>query len=343
MREQSICYKLSAILRMLTTSVVSAQSVVITITLILLATSACTLGPHDQERVHGKTAEIDFWGGALTPGANISIESLDPSTRNWTQIENALSVGWPYQTGDGSDLYLWRKRVVIPQQFWAPGIFGYRARVRARIGDINLVSAREDVGTCMMQNNNPADFVLNCQAPGSPVVRVYTDDYVDVDAGCTPQAEALIKLVNDEREAHGLARIPVSPSLCAVGQAHAMDLSQNRPHAPTECNLHSWSDQGDWTQCCYTRPDDGSHPQAACMWNKPKELTGYPGNGYEDAAAGCSDAECALQLWRNSTGHWDVIMNRSTWANRTWRAIGAGFSGGYALLWFGEERDPANP
>jgi hypothetical protein len=36
-----------------------------------------------------------------------------------------------------------------------------------------------------------------------------------------------------------------------------------------------------------------------------------------------------------------VILNRDIWSSRPWRAIGADVYGGYALLWFGEEPDPA--
>ena len=64
----------------------------------------------------------------------------------------------------------------------------------------------------------------------------------------------------------------------------------NKPDAPPECNLHSWSDKGPWSACCYT-PD---HAQAQCMWDKPSELTNYPGNGYEISAAGYDSAQAAL-------------------------------------------------
>lgn len=158
--------------------------------------------------------------------------------------------------------------------------------------------------------------------------------------GCSAQAIELITLVNEYRGENGLPAIPASPSLCFVGDAHVGDLIANSPDAPAGCNLHSWSDQGAWSACCYT----ADHAQAQCMWDKPRELTVYPGNGYENAAGGggtISPAQ-ALNLWKNSTGHNAVILNQGIWANQTWRALGVGIQNGYAVLWFGSSVDPAN-
>lgn len=154
--------------------------------------------------------------------------------------------------------------------------------------------------------------------------------------GCSPPALELIGLVNAYRAENGLPPIPASPSLCTVAAAHTRDLADHAPHAQPGCNLHSWSDQGDWTPCCYTR----DHARAECMWNKPAELTGYRGNGYENASGGSTPDE-ALRSWRSSPAHDAVILHRDIWSSRSWRAIGADVYGGYALLWFGEEPDPA--
>lgn len=157
-------------------------------------------------------------------------------------------------------------------------------------------------------------------------------------AGCTDDALTLIELLNDYRAENGLGPIPASSSLCTVGDLHAQDLAGEAPHTVADCNLHSWSDAGAWSGCCYT-PD---HAAAQCMWDKPRELTDYPGNGYENAAGGggsLGPAE-ALELWKGSPGHNAVMLNEGTWANLTWNAVGVGISGGYAVLWFGEESDP---
>lgn len=157
-------------------------------------------------------------------------------------------------------------------------------------------------------------------------------------AGCSADALTLIDLLNEYRAENGLGPIPASSSMCTVGDLHVQDLAAEAPHTVGSCNLHSWSDAGAWSGCCYT-PD---HAAAQCMWDKPRELTDYPGNGYENAAGGggsLGPAE-ALELWKGSPGHNAVMLNEGTWANLTWNAVGVGISGGYAVLWFGEESDP---
>ena len=157
-------------------------------------------------------------------------------------------------------------------------------------------------------------------------------------AGCVPEALELIDLVNAYRGENGLPAIPASPSMCVVGQTHVQDLLDNAPHTqPGGCNLHSWSNAGAWTPCCYT-PD---HAQAMCMWVKPQELTDYPGFGYENASAGATSPAQALDGWKNSPAHNEVILNQGIWASHPWQALGAGYNGSFAVLWFGEEPDPA--
>lgn len=155
-------------------------------------------------------------------------------------------------------------------------------------------------------------------------------------SGCAASAITLIDLVNAYRAENGLPAIPASSSLCTVAATHTRDLAEHHPDTGS-CNLHSWSDQGSWTPCCYT-PD---HAQATCMWNKPRELSSYPGNGYENAFAGSDDPATALEAWKHSAGHNAVILNQDIWADHPWGALGADIHGGYAVLWFGEEPDPA--
>ena len=158
-----------------------------------------------------------------------------------------------------------------------------------------------------------------------------------VPEGCSEDAAELVMLLNAYRAEKGKPPIPLSPSLCIVGDTHAQDLVDNSPDAAPECNLHSWSNAGSWSPCCYT----ADHAQAKCMWDKPKELTSYPGNGYENAASGAQGPAGALDLWKGSPAHNDVILNQGIWKDFPWGAVGAGFDGGYAVLWFGQEADPA--
>ncbi|MFP6686999.1 MAG: CAP domain-containing protein [Polyangiaceae bacterium] len=154
--------------------------------------------------------------------------------------------------------------------------------------------------------------------------------------GCTASGLALIDEMNAYRQSQGLQTIPASSSLCIVSEHHVADLATNKPHAPSECNLHSWSDKGAWTACCYT----SDHSLASCMWNKPKELSAYPGNGYEIAASGVSSAATAVNLWKTSPGHHAVMINDGIWANHPWKAVGAAIDGGFAVIWYGEQTDP---
>jgi hypothetical protein len=105
--------------------------------------------------------------------------------------------------------------------------------------------------------------------------------------------------------------------------------------------LNSWSDNGSWTAFCYT----ADHAEAQKMWDKPAELTAYPGYGYEIAytSSGDVDPAAALTAWQLSSGSDDVILNNNGWAGRDWNAIGIGISGKFAVVWFGEDSDPAAP
>jgi len=152
--------------------------------------------------------------------------------------------------------------------------------------------------------------------------------------GCSELGQEIVALVNAERAKVNLPAIPLSKSMCQVASIHTRDMAENGP-VQGECNLHSWSDQGSWSACCYT----SDHAQAECMWNKPRELTDYPGNGYENSAVGVSTAADAVALWMNSSGHRGVILEEGIWEGANWGALGADIHQSYAVLWFGKETD----
>ncbi len=146
----------------------------------------------------------------------------------------------------------------------------------------------------------------------------------------------LYQLMMSYRQKKKLDSIDISPSLCKVAQCHVRDLNMNDPKG--RCNLHSWSNNGPWTACCYT--DD--HRKASCIWNKPRELTSYQGDGYE-IAYWCSDStftpDEALDSWKASSGHHPLIINTGIWKSYQWKAIGIAIEGNYAVVWFGKEAD----
>ncbi|RLD80744.1 MAG: CAP domain-containing protein [Bacteroidetes bacterium] len=157
----------------------------------------------------------------------------------------------------------------------------------------------------------------------------------------TEQEYRLYELMNDYREEHGLPSIPLSPSLCYVAGAHVWDLNTNQPEGG-RCNMHSWSGEGPWTKCCYTR----DHKRSSCIWSKPSELTDYDGYGYEVAYYSSWTAErhndmawAALEGWKSSPGHDRMIRNVYAWKRLQWKAMGVAIYGNYAVVWFGEEDD----
>ena len=156
-------------------------------------------------------------------------------------------------------------------------------------------------------------------------------------AAADPASEQLTDLIFDYRAQNGLPAIPVSPSLSTVAALHVADLER---HAPSgQCSTHSWSANGRWSACCYTR----DHTQARCMWDKPREITrgAYRGHGFEIVCwnADSMTAEIAMDCWRRSATHHGVILNRGDWRDTTWRALGVRVSQHYAVLWLGMEAE----
>ncbi len=147
-------------------------------------------------------------------------------------------------------------------------------------------------------------------------------------------------LINNDRKLKGLNPVALSPSLCYVAQCHVKDLAENNPSGKI-CNLHSWSDKGPWSACCYT----GDHRKAPCMWSKPAELTRYKSEGYEiaywtnEVLTPEQFAVKAFRGWKNSPDHYEVIINRGQWSSVQWKAMGIGYYKGYTVVWFGTEPD----
>jgi hypothetical protein len=172
----------------------------------------------------------------------------------------------------------------------------------------------------------------------------------DVAGVCLSPAEAeLARLINEYRATQNLPAIPVSKSMTLVAQQHVWDSNNNQGSMPVdpggqECNLHSWTrvvnpalQQGKWTEVCYT----GDHANAQGMWNKPREIAGFPGEGVENshwASAGTTPAG-ALNGWKNSPGHNAVITEQNGWG--PFKSLGVGISGNYAHMWVSLTADPA--
>ncbi|HEY5823681.1 MAG TPA: CAP domain-containing protein [Cyclobacteriaceae bacterium] len=152
------------------------------------------------------------------------------------------------------------------------------------------------------------------------------------------EEKKLYDLIMVYRKSKKLSPIPYSAKLTKVAQTHARDLEENFDYEDSgECNPHSWSDKGQWSSCCYT----SDHKQAKCMWQKPKEIADYSGNGYEIAyfSSAGANAQEGLDGWKKSQGHNPLLINTGTWAKVNWKGIGIGIYGKYGVVWFGEEAD----
>lgn len=146
----------------------------------------------------------------------------------------------------------------------------------------------------------------------------------------------LYELINAVRSEHGLPLIKLSKSLSFVASKHVLDLNLNHPDTSI-CNLHSWSDKGNWTACCY---QPYVYDQK-CMWNKPDELTDYRANGYElaywDESVIIPDS--LIGVWENIPEAMNIILGKGQWSDKKWYALGVGIMNNYVSVWFGARTD----
>ncbi|MDO9254430.1 MAG: SPOR domain-containing protein [Bacteroidales bacterium] len=154
--------------------------------------------------------------------------------------------------------------------------------------------------------------------------------------GISQDETILFNMINDMRRQNKLASIPLSHDLCKVAQIHIADLIKWKPQEKG-CSLHSWSGSGKWTSCCNTKEVFGIQ----CMKSKPREITGYQGDGYELIYWGednATPAEAAA-LWKEVGASSDMILSKGKWSAYQWKAIGVGIESGYAVLWLGDAKD----
>ena len=146
----------------------------------------------------------------------------------------------------------------------------------------------------------------------------------------------LFNMINDMRRQNKLQPIPLSTDLCIVAHTHINDLIKWKPQ-DNGCSLHSWSSSGIWTSCCNAKDPSG----IKCMKSKPKEITGYAGNGYELIFWGEDNAtpSDAAALWQQVDASSDMILSRGKWKGYQWKALGVGLKEGYAVLWLGDKTD----
>jgi len=144
----------------------------------------------------------------------------------------------------------------------------------------------------------------------------------------TDEEMALYNMINEYRKEKKLEPISLSKSLSFVAREHAIDLDKK-----VKKLTHGWS------TCKYASENSKTYP---CMWLKPSELTSYTAYGYEclyNISSGGAKAKDALDTWKRSSPHNNVIVNKGIWQKYEWKAIGVGIYNNYAAIWFGDEVD----
>ena len=155
----------------------------------------------------------------------------------------------------------------------------------------------------------------------------------------TEKEQELYNEINNLRKENGLAPLPLNMELTKVARAHVIDSNKNnlqtlKDSRGQQGNLHGWSISKYWTGGAYT-PD---HKYAQMMWDKPRELSNYRGDGYEISTVSYGAAHTptrAVDSWNGSPAHKAVILTSEPWGNLS--SFGVGIDGGYACAWFGKE------
>jgi cell division septation protein DedD len=146
----------------------------------------------------------------------------------------------------------------------------------------------------------------------------------------------LYNMVNEYRASFNLPPIPLSRSLSFVAYTHVKDLYHNHPdQAP--CNFHSWSNRGNWKPFCYP----GDEKKNNSVWDKPRELTGYKGKGFEIIywENNPVNIDSIIPFWSSIDYFNSFLLNTGKWQDKKWMAIGIGIYENYASAWFGEVPD----
>lgn len=154
---------------------------------------------------------------------------------------------------------------------------------------------------------------------------------------CISQKEYdLYQVINKYRSDLSLDAIPLSNSLSYVAKKHAADLVANYP-LEDGCNMHSWSDKGDWKPFCF--PADQSRKND--VKDKAMELTNYTGKAWELTYWDNIDitAEEVLSFWNSIPATAAMLSNTDKWSDVVWNSIGIGMNEGYVLVWLGKKED----
>lgn len=160
-------------------------------------------------------------------------------------------------------------------------------------------------------------------------------------AFCIKESEMkLYRMVNAYRLENSLPPVPLSRSLSFIASLHVKDLFLHHPDQGP-CNFHSWSNQGPWKPFCYPRDENNKNS----VWDKPRELTCYPGKAYEIVYWENNPVviDTVISVWKTEAYFNSFLTNSGKWLGKQWSAIGIAVYENYASAWFGEVADPDTP
>ncbi len=206
----------------------------------------------------------------------------------------------------------------------------------------NNVSVSSGNNTVVIPSGNTGNNTVTTPNTTTPAVSTQETQVIEAlkAMGLTEKEAKLYYMINAYRESLGLPKLSFSKSLTEVARAHVRDSNTYTPENQVDSrgvqgNLHSWSGNGIWTPVVYT----SDHEYQDKMWSKPREITNYTGNGYEISASGRRiSPETALDLWKDSPGHNQVMSTQGMWSDL--KTMGVSIDGHYAHVWFGSDADP---
>ena len=206
----------------------------------------------------------------------------------------------------------------------------------------NNVTVPSGNNTVVIPSGNTGNNTVTTPNTTTPAVSTQETQVIEAlkAMGLTEKEAKLYYMINAYRESLGLPKLSFSKSLTEVARAHVRDSNTYTPENQVDSrgikgNLHSWSGNGIWTPVVYT----SDHEYQDKMWSKPREITNYTGNGYEISASGRRiSPETALDLWKDSPGHNQVMSKQGMWSDL--KTMGVSIDGHYAHVWFGSDADP---
>jgi len=135
----------------------------------------------------------------------------------------------------------------------------------------------------------------------------------------------LFKIINEYRTQNNLPPVSLSDALSLVANRHLLDLNWNLKYL-----THGWSN------CPYELKNEKTWD---CVFTSPQRLgTNYTGRGYENLYRnlnGNAVPSLALEAWKKSPMHNNLILNLDIWKETKFDAFGVAISGNFAAIWFG--------